>query len=464
MALLIIPEFPLPDSLYCVMMMAHLRTNPPSTTTLSFPLVSFSFLLKWKFIVFCAFVQTRCSSGELFLQLPQLSSTIAEASRYDAAYLIYLRKKTETRFKFSFPAFIETHASPTESIVSFYFPHLIKQRHQILPFFIVKTKLTLRVFFLLVLCCTRWWLMPCWLKFNSQRTMFHFHSPKNFSVLLTTILLLFFSTQTESNNNTCESKCGIHSLQYPFGFSDGCPIRLNCTLSNNNNEIQISSSFKVQNVTSSSIFINLPAKCNRTFESIKPLFAANFAPTTNNSLLLQNCTSANGGCVIPTSTFLSNRNELDGCDERSDNISCFTTTTEDSDLLKFEDLNKTGCKFLFSSIAIEQRNETEQEVSLQFQVLELGWWLEGSCQLCSSIANCTEVHLPDRKLGFRCHCPEGYDGDGFVNGTGCRRSGEWWFKKFCILFYFLKNSCSRIFNIGDCFIDWWLDGGLFKEK
>ncbi|XP_028763972.1 wall-associated receptor kinase-like 14 [Neltuma alba] len=242
-----------------------------------------------------------------------------------------------------------------------------------------------------------------------------FHYRRSFSILLT--LFVICSTKAE-NQTTCQTKCGDNSLPYPFGFSDGCQIQLNCSLSNNQMQIR---EFVVQNVTSSSIFIHLLAKCNRTLQSIGPLFSANFAPTENNSLLVQNCTSALGGCVIPTSSFMSNQIKLDGCDNRSDNISCLTRSQgqEAFDVLRFEDVIQSGCKFLFSSIAVDQRKE-DPDVSLQFQMLELGWWLEGPCQ-CSPSAKCTNVTVAPGKLGYRCDCPQGYLGDGFLNGTGCRR-------------------------------------------
>lgn len=218
--------------------------------------------------------------------------------------------------------------------------------------------------------------------------------------------------------STCQSTCGENSLPYPFGFSDGCQIELNCTL---NGQMQIQE-FKVQNVTSSSIFIHIPEKCNRSLQSIEPLFTSKFAPTDNNSLLVQNCSSSLGGCVIPTSSFTTNHIKLDGCDQRSDNISCLTQSQDGVDVMRFEDVIQSGCKYLFSSFAVEQRKD-DPDISLQFQLLELGWWLEGPCQ-CSPNATCTNVTVAAGKFGFRCHCPQGYQGDGFLNGTGCRRLGE----------------------------------------
>lgn len=209
-------------------------------------------------------------------------------------------------------------------------------------------------------------------------------------------------------------------MNYPFGFSEGCKIKLTC--SNNNNQIKIGD-LTVQKLNSDSIFISLPAKCNRNTSFIYPLFGKNYAPTWNNTFLVQRCRPNLSGCVIPTSIFAGTQIDVEGCGSRSksDYITCFTQSqrkTSREDVLTPDDWNKTGCELLFSAIAVD--NSTVDDVPLQFQVVELGWWLEGSSS-CSDDANCTVVHLAGEKQGFRCRCREGLVGDGFVNGTGCRR-------------------------------------------
>jgi serine/threonine protein kinase len=60
-------------------------------------------------------------------------------------------------------------------------------------------------------------------------------------------------------------------------------------------------------------------------------------------------------------------------------------------------------------------------VSLEVQVVQLGWWLEGICK-CSESANCTTLVSPETgKESFRCKCNQGYDGDGYLDGKGCRK-------------------------------------------
>ena len=258
-----------------------------------------------------------------------------------------------------------------------------------------------------------WWLL-CLLKtpltlLQLRPNMFYFRT--NFAILFT--IFMVYSTRAE-NSTTCNRNCGGNSLPYPFGFSEGCQVRLGCNSSRNEMTI---SNFRVQNVTSSSILANLPAKCNRGMHSMKPLFGKNFAPTSNNSFLVQNCTSPVGGCLIPPN-FVGNQIELENCDSTSDNITCFTQQNNGSNFLTFDDLNRSNCGFLFTAIAIDAKKDAA--VPLLFQTVELGWWLEGSCR-CSSNASCEEINLAGGKLGYRCQCRKGYHGDGFKGGTGCQR-------------------------------------------
>ncbi|OIV92896.1 hypothetical protein TanjilG_01030 [Lupinus angustifolius] len=231
------------------------------------------------------------------------------------------------------------------------------------------------------------------------------HQQTNLAIVLTILMVYTIRAQK------CDHHCGEQTLQYPIGFSEGCGVQLNCT----NNRIHLGE-FDIQNVTANSIFINLPSKCNRSMQSIAPLFSNNFAPTWNNSFLVQDCSTPLGDCVIPTSIFLGNQVEVENCDNKSGNISCFTRSQkqhEELDVVAYEDLDQSSCKFLFSAIAIGQK--------IEFQIVELGWWLQGSCGQCSFNTTCTTVNLQGGGFGFRCQCFEGFVGDGFINGTGCSK-------------------------------------------
>ena len=108
---------------------------------------------------------------------------------------------------------------------------------------------------------------------------------------------------------------------------------------------------------------------------------------------------------------------MESCDKTSGNISCFTQQERGNEgvgsgFLRFEELEETGCRYLFSAVAFGQ----SKEITVQFQEVELGWWLQGPCQ-CSANATCTTVNLHSGSSGFRCL--DGFHGDGFANGAGC---------------------------------------------
>lgn len=272
--------------------------------------------------------------------------------------------------------------------------------------------------------------------------MFH-HLQKSKLLSIVIIFITIFITVSTANQTkpNCIRRCGKQSVKYPFGFSDGCEIKLNCSI---NKELKIGE-LKVQEVNSDSIFISLPAKCNRSMSFIHQLFDKNYAPTWNNTFLVQNCSVSNlSGCVIPTSSFIGK--QIEGCDgsRRSDNITCFTQLQRQrtrEDVLALEDWIGIRCKFLFSAIAFDKSKVNE--APLQFQVVELGWWLEGSCR-CSQDANCTEVHRARGKQGFRCRCREGFVGDGFVNGSGCRRASV----SRCSPSTLGSSKCGKALRIG----------------
>lgn len=111
-------------------------------------------------------------------------------------------------------------------------------------------------------------------------------------------------------------------------------------------------------------------------------------------------------------------------DSKSDyNISCYSEPNKS--FIDYTNLTRTRCGYLLSSISVEALNTTV--VSLDVQVLQLGWWLEGTCWelKCSKEANCTEFVSPfNGRQGFRCQCNEGFVGDGYRDGAGCRKASS----------------------------------------
>lgn len=252
--------------------------------------------------------------------------------------------------------------------------------------------------------------------------------------LIFTVCILFSSKAHSSQycNRTCGNGRHERRLNSPFGFSDGCHIRLNCS---QNGEFQIGD-FEVQNVTAEKILISLPAQCNRSTERIRTLFGNNYALTTKNSLLLQQCKSSIGGCIISASTV--DRLKLSGCETNRDNLSCYSEDTGGLDVLSYDQVKRTNCSSLFSAIAVDAGKNT---VALDFQVVELSWWLNGPCN-CSANSTCTKVNLPGGKSGYRCQCLGGFVGDGLRGGDGCRKASH------CNASKYMSGRCGGTTRVG----------------
>ncbi|XP_010531235.1 PREDICTED: wall-associated receptor kinase-like 14 isoform X2 [Tarenaya hassleriana] len=215
---------------------------------------------------------------------------------------------------------------------------------------------------------------------------------------------------------SCNGVCGQTTLPYPFGFSLGCPIRFECS-----GGVAKIGEFSVKNVTDESVFVGIPINCSRSIEKLKPLFGELHAPTSENSFLVEHCgDTLEDSCSIKRK-FLESQLKLQSCDSNG-NLSCFSLDTNITKFFTFEDLRQTRCRSLFSSIAFESVGENSA-IALEFERVRLGWWLLGRCGngTCSEGANCNDVNTADGEHGHRCSCPEGYIGDGFSNGSPCRR-------------------------------------------
>ncbi|CAI8599907.1 unnamed protein product [Vicia faba] len=250
----------------------------------------------------------------------------------------------------------------------------------------------------------------------------------NHPLLILLLSLIFLPlVNSQVNYRYCNRTCGSSEPSpYPFGFSSGCEIRLNCTIDGG---IFIGE-FPIQTITSNSIIVNIKAQCNRPFEKFHQLFSHKYAPTSRNVILLQNCTDNLLPCSIPE-TLLPNRfeSESNGCGDISGSgggkLSCYF----ENNTRRFVDekrLERIGCEYFMSSISTDNlRKNLDSAVSLEVATIELGWWLHGDRCLCSDHANCTEIESPiDGKLGFRCGCKEGFVGDGFLAGNGCRKASS----------------------------------------
>ncbi|GAV86772.1 Pkinase domain-containing protein/GUB_WAK_bind domain-containing protein [Cephalotus follicularis] len=231
------------------------------------------------------------------------------------------------------------------------------------------------------------------------------------------------------NSTTCDRGCGSKKVPYPFGFTPGCPILLNCE--ETKNEVKIGG-FEVQNITWSKILINLTANCYRGIDSLVPLFGPNYALTFDNNLLLsKDCSNvSSNGCVLSTS-YLEDRFNLTSCGGAE--LSCLFTSRDQntSAFMSFEDVNRTRCRFLYSSFVVD--SGMDSGVSLEFLRLELAWWLRYPlpCHEHASLGD-----------GYRCQCNPGYEGDGFVHGDGCLRAS------YCNLSKYMSGKCGGTTRVG----------------
>lgn len=249
------------------------------------------------------------------------------------------------------------------------------------------------------------------------------------------IIMAILMESTKANKSSeCNQYCGYGArVPYPFGFSEGCPIPLNCS----SGEIQMGD-FQVENVTTDYIFVSVPAECGRPMKRMKQLFQHNYAPTRRNTLLLHNCSSPpNDSCIIPT-RLVETRFHLKGCESQSTthNLNCYSVDYyTDLEFIPYHHLN---CSSFVSSMVVDLDSTRN---SLEFQRVELAWWLDGSCN-CHTHANCTNVSLPTGSSGFRCRCKEGFHGDGFRNGHGCRKVSD------CNASRYMSGRCGRTTRVG----------------
>ncbi|XP_021283756.1 wall-associated receptor kinase-like 14 [Herrania umbratica] len=245
-------------------------------------------------------------------------------------------------------------------------------------------------------------------------------------VLFLAIFLLSLITAQASK---CNRSCGGQTVPYPFGFSAGCQIPLNCSSSSQ----KLVAGFPILTINADRIKISIEATCNRPLRALHRLYGPNYAPTSRNAILLQNCSSP-APCMIP-STMVYTHFEALACSPNSSNISCYSENNANG----FADYNKvtrTNCKSFLSSISAESFNES---AVLEVRVVELGWWLQGRCSdFCSENAICDEIVSPfSGKPGFRCKCKHGFTGDGYRAGDGCRKAPS-----DCNLAGYISGKCG----------------------
>ncbi|KAJ9562120.1 hypothetical protein OSB04_007280 [Centaurea solstitialis] len=240
-----------------------------------------------------------------------------------------------------------------------------------------------------------------------------------------TSFLFILPSIISQNPSNCDRSCpgGEFNLApYPFGFSSGCQIQLNCT----SHGTVFINEFPVQDITPDALLLSLPATCGRTVDTISHLYGENYAPTSANNVLMHNCKEKTENCVIPM-TMLRTQLEITACSTvdrdgtHVGNVSCYTGDVSRM-FFDYENVTRMGCRFLFSGVVSEMVGD--RQASMDMQVFKLGWWIKGTCN-CSGDADCTKIVSPsDGSDGHRCTCKRGFVGDGYEAGSGCRKVEE----------------------------------------
>lgn len=258
------------------------------------------------------------------------------------------------------------------------------------------------------------------------------------------MILLITSPPSSSAKANCTRVCvggGRETLvQFPFGFSSDCEIPLNCS---EDGRIQVGV-YDVHNFTSDHIVVNLPAKCDRQFEEIRFFTGQNYALTSRNGLLLEDCHSTLNDCVVSPSR-VENHFNLQQCKSTTNrSMNCYSEDHPDrEEFLNLTRLQTADCKILFSSVTVDLNGTSSESspLSLDFQSLQLGWWMNGDCR-CNRNAACRNVSILNTTIGYRCHCNQGFDGDGFINGYGCRRVSN------CDASRYMSGKCGGTTRVG----------------
>ncbi|CAN6295930.1 unnamed protein product [Urochloa humidicola] len=253
-----------------------------------------------------------------------------------------------------------------------------------------------------------------------------------------------------AGNGSCARSCGGLTVQYPFGFSPSCEIWLGCDQRGNGTAwlgAERELGLVVSNVTARAVFLTLRPNCSRRLNaSVLELFSDNYAPGTRNALVFSSCNNAatrGHNCTIQPTPFL---NSSSHCfrGAKVENFSCVQPPVplSGSRFLNRTEIGALGseCAGLVSSASYWETPAPAP--ALVLGVMELEWWMLGQCR-CSSQASCTNVTTPNAgQQAFRCECLEGFEGDGFAAGTGCRRVNT-----KCNPSRYLAGDCGKAIQI-----------------
>ncbi|KAI6695594.1 hypothetical protein NL676_023304 [Syzygium grande] len=206
------------------------------------------------------------------------------------------------------------------------------------------------------------------------------------------------SLQRIKPSKACSQTCSNgmpakQNLTYPFGFSQGCPIRLNCTEDGD----ALIGEFLVQSASLDTITITIEANCSRPFGSMDQLYGRNYAPKGKNAVLLNNCTQTSP-CDVPNTLVIQAQFQslCESSTKFNTSMNCYSEKSNHYDVmfLNRSRLFALGCEYFLSSISAENLNNIS--VSLGVQMLQLVWWVNGDKCECSDDADCVQGWVPRR--------------------------------------------------------------------
>ncbi|RLN16994.1 wall-associated receptor kinase-like 14 [Panicum miliaceum] len=246
-------------------------------------------------------------------------------------------------------------------------------------------------------------------------------------LLLLLWLLPLHAAAAAAGSGSCARSCGGLTVRYPFGFSPGCEIWLGCDQANGTAWLRAAHELglRVSNVTARALVLTLLPDCSRRLNaSVEALFSDNYAPGPQNVLLVSSCNRADRtmNCSVPPATYLNASSHCFHGANKAENFSCVSPPLPP---IGNRFLNKTEIRALGSECtglvsAASYWDAPAPVPAVLLGVMELEWWMGGPCS-CAPNANCTPLTTPAAGQGFRCECREGFEGDGFAGGTGCRR-------------------------------------------
>ncbi|KAM0880732.1 hypothetical protein ACQ4PT_033370 [Festuca glaucescens] len=266
------------------------------------------------------------------------------------------------------------------------------------------------------------------------------------ALLLLPLLAAALLRAVAGGSGGCERSCGGMTLPYPFGFSGGCTIPLGCDAATGAAWLGDARELgmRVRNVTARALFLELIPDCSRPFNaSVAALFSDSFAPASGNTLVVSSCRSDAAHHIQNCSTQPPDQymHRTSSHCTANESIRCILprlptpSNTSGHRFLSKREVLSSECTGLVS--AVSYSDAQAQGPSLLLGKLELDWWLPGRCG-CAHGATCTQFTAPTTgQEAFRCKCPEGLEGDGFVDGAGCKTVSK------CDPSKFLSADCGK---------------------